>query len=135
MKLIAVPEIAEKHKADPSQLNKAIKKAQIKTHSVIRGETGKSCKAIADTDLKLLYKEMPSLVAKEATENEISVSQVAHEIAGFRGNTPDISGLLKKCTSRKIELVERKVNGRLVKCFNQKDYQAIMLEVTSKPVV
>ena len=134
MKLIAVPEIAEKHNADASQLNKAIKNAKIKTHLVIREETGKSYKAIADTDLKLLYKEMPSLVAKEATD-EVSVSQVAQAIAEFRGNTPDISGLLKKCASRKIKLVERKVNGRLVKCLNKKDFEALIKETTLKKVV
>lgn len=133
MKLIAVPEIAEKHNADPSQLNKAIKNAKIKTHVVVRGETGKSCNAISSADLKLLYKVMPSLIAKEATE-EVSVSQVAQEIAKIKGNTPDISGLLKKCASRNIKLIERKVNGRLVKCFTQKDYQALMKEVSLKKV-
>lgn len=135
MKLIAVPEIAEKYNADPSQLNKAIKNAKIKTHLVIRGATGKSCHAISEADVKVLFKEMPSLVAQEATKNEVPLSQVAREIAKLRGNNPDISGLLKKCASRKIKLVEKKVNGRLVKCFNKKDYDLLMSEETLKKVV
>jgi hypothetical protein len=135
MKLIAVPEIAEKYNADPSQLNKAIKNAKIKTHLVIRGETGKSCHAISDADMKTLLKLVPSLTAKEAGKDEVPLSQVANEIAEVRGNNPDISGLLKKCASRKIKLVERKVNGRLVKCLNKKDYDALMSEVSLKKVV
>lgn len=134
MKLITVPEIAEKHNADPSQLNKAIKNAKIKTHLVVRGETGKSCNAISTNDLKVLYGVMPSLVAKEATD-EVSVSQVAQEIAKIRKKDPDISGLLKKCASRNIKLVERKVNGRLVKCLTHKDYLSLMKEVSTKLVV
>ena len=135
MKLITVPEIAEKYNADPSQLNKAIKKAKIKTHLVIRKATGKSCHAIDVKDMSTLTKEIPSLVAKEASKDQVAVSQVAREIADLRGNNPDISGLLKKCASRKIKLVERKVNGRLVKCLNKKDYDLFMSEETLKKVV
>lgn len=135
MKLIAVPEIAKKYNADPSQLNKAIKNAKIKTHTVIRGETGKSCHAISEADVKVLIKKMPSLVAQGSTRDEVPLSQVAREIADLRGNNPDISGLLKKCASRKIKLVERKVNGRLVKCLNKKDYDLLMNEEALKKVV
>jgi hypothetical protein len=129
MKLITIPEIAEKHNADESQLRKTIKALKIATQRVFRKATKKSATAINEADLPKLFKGMTSLKVKLANDTDVPVSQVAQDMAKVRGTKPDISSVLKKCESLGIKLTEAKIGNRPVKVLSKKDYAKFMASV------
>lgn len=129
MKLITIPEIAEKHNADESQVRKTIKSLKIATERVFRTATKKSATAIKASDLPKLFKAMSSLKVQLADETDVPVSQVAQDMAKARGTKPDISSVLKKCESLGIKLHEKKVGNRPVKVLSKKDYDKFMASV------
>jgi hypothetical protein len=135
MELISIPEIAETHNGDESQIRKVVKMAKIKVHNVYRESTKKSATAIAKSDLKKLLKAMPSLTVRVAESSDVPVTQVASEIAKLRGwKAPDVTTVLRMCEARGIKFTEAKVGNRPVKVINRKDYQALMKEVNAQKV-
>jgi hypothetical protein len=135
MELISIPEIAQVYNGDESQIRKAVKFAKIKVHDVYRESTKKSATAIAKSDLKKLFKAMPSLEVRTAQSSEIPVTEVAREIAELRGwKSPDVTTVLRMCEARGIKFTEAKVGNRPVKVMSRKDYNALMKEVNTKSV-
>ena len=129
---VSIPKLCELYGKDPSQLRKMINKLGIEKITVRRPSDNKIVTAISDEDHQLLVDTYPNMTARNATKQDVSISE-ACKLLGYKDN--QISNFTRACKSWGIDLYEKKFNGRTQKCISKKNFKKAEKLRTLAPIV